>query len=156
MIFFAFYSLPVRPAKIISSIKVHNLLALNHKMTDLVDIWYGIQWKLYNMEMVTGTFNLNMKIRNHNSKAEKNYFKTDSSFTIVAKIFFICKHLYFVNDECSAGWPKIGHTIRLPITWIIYICLESAWGGNKADGCVWPCQLYTMVKVREACFTEVF
>ena len=40
-----------------------------------------------------------------------NNFKTDSPFTIVAKLFFTCKNLYFVNDKVRAGCPKLGHTI---------------------------------------------
>ena len=41
-----------------------------------------------------------------------NNFKTDSPFTIGAKVFFTCKNLYFVNDEVKAGCPKLG---RKPI-----------------------------------------
>ena len=48
------------------------------------------------------------KIIDHHSKF--NNFKTDSTFTIVAKLFFICKNLYFANDEVRVGYPKLGHT----------------------------------------------
>ena len=40
----------------------------------------------------------------------ENNFKTDSSFPIVAKLFFTCKNSYFVNDEERAGYSKLGHT----------------------------------------------
>ena len=39
-----------------------------------------------------------------------NNFKTDSPFTIVENFFFICKNLYFSNDEVRAGCPKLNET----------------------------------------------
>ena len=49
------------------------------------------------------------EIINDNSKAEK--FQS-CSFTIVAKLFFSCKKIYFVNDEVWAGCPKLGKGVR--------------------------------------------
>ena len=40
-----------------------------------------------------------------------NNFKTDSLFSIVAKLFLACKKFYFVNNEVRAGCPKLGYTI---------------------------------------------
>ena len=39
--------------------------------------------------------------------------KTNSQLIIFAKLFFTCKNLYLVNDEASAGSPKLGHTTLL-------------------------------------------
>ena len=46
-----------------------------------------------------------MKIKNRHLKAE-----TISKQTIVAKLFFTCKNLYFEKDEIKAGCPKLEHT----------------------------------------------
>ena len=45
----------------------------------------------------------------HHSKAE----------TIIAKLFFTCENLYFVNEEVSAGCPKLGHTTLYSVCSII-------------------------------------
>ena len=39
-----------------------------------------------------------------------NHFKSESSSTNAAKLFFACKNSYFVNDDVRAGCPKLGHT----------------------------------------------
>ena len=49
------------------------------------------------------------KIINHQAIRKLNNFKTDSPLTIVAKLFFTSKNLYFVNYEVRAGCPKLGH-----------------------------------------------
>ena len=47
--------------------------------------------------------------------------KSGSPFTMVAKLFFTCKNLYFVNDEVRAVCPKLGHTAALLKNFLIII-----------------------------------
>ena len=44
--------------------------------------------------------------------------ETDSPFTSVAKLFFTCKNLYFVNDEVWAGCPKLRHATSKVLSFI--------------------------------------
>ena len=46
----------------------------------------------------------------------RNDFKTDSPFTIIAKLFFTRKSSYFVYDKVRAGCLKLGHTILDTLT----------------------------------------
>ena len=39
-----------------------------------------------------------------------NNLQIDSPFTIVAKLYFAFKSLYFVNDKIWAGCSKLGHS----------------------------------------------
>ena len=39
--------------------------------------------------------------------------KLNTPLTIVAKLFFTCQNLYFVNDKVRVGCPKLGHTTQV-------------------------------------------
>ena len=47
-----------------------------------------------------------------------NNFNTDCPFS-VAKLSFICKKIFVVNDEVRAGCPKLGHNNLLRKNFVI-------------------------------------
>ena len=51
---------------------------------------------------------------------------SDSPFADVAKLFFTCKNLYFVNDKVRAGCPMLGLTIHIDII--------TLWSGHNFSG----------------------
>ena len=54
--------------------------------------------------------------------------KTDSSFTIVSKLFFSCKNFYFVNNEVTVGCPKLGETTRSMSSFYVQLILITCKG----------------------------